>query len=568
MGDTTITLPEGIEGRAKVRGYLLDTDEAGATYIEVGAPYIGEPKTVPESPESGDSVWVLVYVEYPETVPVILTYWKGGIPPTEIPMVEDSLFMTTSPIYVQAGDRIYYCITAGEEISDTFSLYIPGLADISVIPVAFFGWEDGVYLSTKVENLGETAAESVVVSAHLETRVAGSRLDHQLRDTIFIPPDSSRIASFKWNFPAGIYDVYFIADPDSQIEEENKNNNWSDTFEIRADVHMTTDTGCSFKSIDENILVEIPPGAVSGENAVWIDGAEFSPTYQPDIFPVSLPGHPGGWVYKLTLLDTSMTVNEGKIGFLMYDTLGDYAIYRWYEDRWTYLPPTTDSTMIYGELLLPGRYTLIRSNDDISPGVEVLSDGRSLRDGGYVSEKPKIDVVFEDVNGIDPRSIAILIDSVQYDTSCNHSSSIDKPASLILSFSPELTKGRHSLYVKCGDCNGNTVETQRKFEVKGKLDILSFGNYPNPVRGNDRETVFAFLLSDRADELRINVYTIAGRRIWRHIEYFPSADWEKINWDLTDDEMRTIANGVYFYEVIVRKGDSEVKKRGKLAVLK
>lgn len=568
IGETTITLPEEIEGRNMVRGYLFDTDEAGINYITIGAPYIGEPIINPESPISGDSVWISAIIKYPETIPVKLTYWKRGSPSTEIPMVDDSLYTTTSPIYVYSGDSIYYYITAGEETSNTFSFYVPKLADLVVESYASFNWQEGIYLSTTVKNLGETTAESVTVEAYLHLCSLEIKNNYVLRDTVYIPPDSFALATFPWNLPSGIYLTSFAVDPDSEVEEEEEGNNVSDTFEIWADIHPVTDTGCCFTSIDENIYIEIPPGIVSTENAVWIDGEDFTSTYQPDISPVPLPGHPEGWVYSLSLGDTSQMIDGGRITFLTYDTLIDYAIYSWYDDRWNKLLSTADSTTIYANLFLPGKFTLIRSNDDIPPSVEVMADGRILRDGGLVSDKPKIDIVFEDINGIDPQSIVIFIDSLQYEVICNSSTQIDQSTSLVLSFSPQLDEGRHFLYSEGKDCNGNRIEARREFEVKGKLDILSFGNYPNPVRAKDKKTVFAFLLSNRADELEVTIYTIAGRRIWKYTEYFPSADWEKISWDLMDDRMRPVANGVYFYEVIVKKGDKMLKRQGKLAILK
>ena len=92
-------------------------------------------------------------------------------------------------------------------------------------------------------------------------------------------------------------------------------------------------------------------------------------------------------------------------------------------------------------------------------------------------------------------------------------------------------------------------------------------NYPNPTNG---VTYFTFKLTQIPDEIKIKIYTIAGRLIKEirtpraNLNY----DFNKIYWNGRDEDGDEIANGVYLYKVILTSGDKTQNVIQKLAIVK
>ena len=105
------------------------------------------------------------------------------------------------------------------------------------------------------------------------------------------------------------------------------------------------------------------------------------------------------------------------------------------------------------------------------------------------------------------------------------------------------------------------------------------GNYPNPVLGraedpkNDGRTRFTYVLTDDADNVTIKVYTVAGRLV-KTFDFLPTGvgyhEFPRTlyGWDCTDEQGFPLANGMYFYKVIARKGKKTIEKTMKMAILK
>ena len=92
-------------------------------------------------------------------------------------------------------------------------------------------------------------------------------------------------------------------------------------------------------------------------------------------------------------------------------------------------------------------------------------------------------------------------------------------------------------------------------------------NYPNPFSDG---THFTFTLTQIPDELKINIYTVAGRLV-KKIDIPASQlnyDFNKIYWDGKDADGDNLANGVYFYKVIMKDDDKTEESIHKMAILK
>ena len=99
------------------------------------------------------------------------------------------------------------------------------------------------------------------------------------------------------------------------------------------------------------------------------------------------------------------------------------------------------------------------------------------------------------------------------------------------------------------------------------MKLLDVYNYPNPTSG---ETHFTFKLTQIPDEVKIKIYTIAGRLI-KEIN-IPSTDlkydFNKIFWDGRDEDGDFPGNGVYLYKVILTAGKKTEKVIQKLAIVR
>jgi flagellar hook assembly protein FlgD len=91
-------------------------------------------------------------------------------------------------------------------------------------------------------------------------------------------------------------------------------------------------------------------------------------------------------------------------------------------------------------------------------------------------------------------------------------------------------------------------------------------NYPNPF-SNDTYFTFNVTGSTLPDELKIRIYTVAGRLI--HTLLVPPNSlrfgFNRFHWDGRDYDGNEIANGVYFYTMVLKSGDKTFNVTERLA---
>ncbi len=159
------------------------------------------------------------------------------------------------------------------------------------------------------------------------------------------------------------------------------------------------------------------------------------------------------------------------------------------------------------------------------------------------------------------------IDFTNYFTSDINSSG--KSGEITYPFS-NLSSGNYSLEVKAWDVFNNFSSAETNFTVvsDSELVIQDVYNYPNPFTSN---TTFTFQQNlNKLLDVRIKVYTVAGRLI-RNIEKMNvSEKFVKIPWDGRDQDGSYIANGTYLYQISVQTVDGSYSKSvlGKLAIVR
>jgi len=133
-----------------------------------------------------------------------------------------------------------------------------------------------------------------------------------------------------------------------------------------------------------------------------------------------------------------------------------------------------------------------------------------------------------------------------------------------------------------GRINGNILSKPFIFygdHLNDDFDIIKIGNYPNPVKSltinpiNTGRTRFTYVLTDDADRVTIKIYTVSGRLVKTFADLPSSIGYHEyppsnIGWDCRDEKGEYLANGVYFYKVIAKKGGKEIERIQKMAILK
>jgi len=134
-----------------------------------------------------------------------------------------------------------------------------------------------------------------------------------------------------------------------------------------------------------------------------------------------------------------------------------------------------------------------------------------------------------------------------------------------------MTPGDYKIKVKAWDVFNNLSSKETNFTVVSNnngIVLRDVVNYPNPFSSN---TTFTFQHNfTSAINVKIKIYTIAGRLI-KQIEQSNLLDkFVRIDWDGRDADENQIANGTYLYKLIVESADGQYKDNvlGKLAVIR
>lgn len=220
--------------------------------------------------------------------------------------------------------------------------------------------------------------------------------------------------------------------------------------------------------------------------------------------------------------------------------------------------------------------------DETNPIIDVTFDGAYIMNGDIVSPEPTIVIQMKDDNSFLFKDDTLGMD-VQLKRPCEGCSferiHFTDPTMQVLNatdnsefeitYTPEaLEDGVYSLSVQMRDKSGNPAGDepyQVDFEVVSESTITHFYPYPNPFSTSTR-FVFTLTGTQIPDRLKIQVMTISGRVV-REInqdEIGPIKVGHNITefaWDGTDEFGDQLANGVYFYRVIMESDGGAIDHR-------
>ena len=221
------------------------------------------------------------------------------------------------------------------------------------------------------------------------------------------------------------------------------------------------------------------------------------------------------------------------------------------------------------------------TNDGNGPGIEIFFDDVAFNNGYLVNQNPDLIVKLSDETGLNTTGTGVghklegilnqklndPIDFTNYFTGDLNTGG--KSGTINYKFT-SLENGDNELLVKAWDVFNNFSEENVFFSVVDGSDLVirDVYNYPNPFSDKTQFT-FQQNLSEPID-VRIKIYTIAGRLIKEIEETNVNDRFVVINWDGRDADGDQLANGTYLYKVIIKSVDGEFNKSvlGKLAVIK
>ena len=449
-------------------------------------------------------------------------------------------------------------------------------------------------LSAQIRNHGSAPARNVPVRFYLQTlspetaatipnTPAVPKIEDLQNATLLgdvqviseILPGSQGVASVPWEPTPGEYLVTVYVDPPSEglprgsiLEQREQNNSAAKWFTGNRFVLTPGALEQPIQSPDGTFQVTVPSGSLQTPTVLTYSEEALTITNQPDIAPISESVPHVAYqldVAEQTGLIATVTFRKG--------TSDDGYIYRRDEDNGNWVrvgEETADAEKVSAEVKLPGTFAVLSHSDSTPPAVELTFEHQGFIDGDYVSDTPVISARIEDANGVDSRSAHILLTKngqrVPEDEYVIAASPTNNNL-LFVTYAPVLEPGEYRIRLQAQDANGNVSDTERTGTVAGEFEIANIANFPNPFAPGSG-THFAYYLTESADEVSLNIYTITGRRIVAIDTLDASVSYNEFHYDGYDADGEPLANGVYLYKFTARKDDVRKQKVGKIAVRK
>jgi len=216
--------------------------------------------------------------------------------------------------------------------------------------------------------------------------------------------------------------------------------------------------------------------------------------------------------------------------------------------------------------------------DLAAPDLRVLFDGVQIADNDFVSPRPVIEIALQDASPLpvtDTSAVQLFLDGrrvwLMSDPNVNYTTG-SGDEKVLVEYTPELSDGIHFLAVSGRDASGNAADTipyQVRFNVSSEQRLDQVIPYPSPTQG-PMDFTFRVTGAEPPERARIKLYTVAGRLIGE-LEANPldlRIGFNRIAWNGRDADGDALANGVYFYKLIVAQGGEQTEFVGRFAVLR
>lgn len=618
-------LPGSTTDRYQRKIYVAGYSDVGEYYgykdISFGKGLLSHVSTIPEIPAWNDSIYFRVSsmgINNISNLSCLIRLDSLVTNPTwlNIPMVrsqsDTTMYQTSYGLAPQVtGKEIlfkYRATTINNSVSESYlqSIVVSG-PELLMEDFQFLPDNNNLRVKVLIRNIGDKPSPST--SLKLYANIAGmpSILLHNLTfEPLQILEERRVTITIDTLFTNNVTLEAQVNIPQLFPEWNITNSSNQLTLIVPMNYHVFENSGGLLNSLDNNLSCEIPANLVPANQSsmFYINTlSEVSAKDQPDVFPIVLASGSHSLPYEIRTLDNALVdssgvlINNKKFKLTFYYNIVDsetqqfesensYKIYRWEPEyrKWVLQGGNisiTEDKVIF-EVNKQGIYSLLRNKDKIRPSIDVNVQDQEFTVGGYISGKGTISLLLSDANGIDvfDNSIRLFLDGLE--VSENHwvrTINPDNINRIPIKYQLDLPKGNYTLVIDCNDVNGNFNTRDVQFIVNDKFDVIRLANYPNPVLGKTQDpknagrTRFTYVLTDDADEVTIKVFTVSGRLVktFKNLPIgvgyheYPRTVYA---WDCTDEQGFYLANGVYFYRIIAKKGNKTIEKIQKMAIVK
>jgi len=599
--DTTETASE-FTRIVRTYGYDSYSDYIGYTQFSVGKSAIFGLRTLPEIPGLGDSVFVHAQAYDKLGVDSVwCVWWKETSPGTQdtVPMVrsmQDSMsYMTMEALSVFDTETVikyYVAVENGSSEINTSNeerLEVTG-PDITIETYDMLYSKNGPEFVIELFNRGklDTPPTKVIL-----------RDDRTILDTVYtgiVPALERTKVILEPTLSPGEYSLTVHANPDTSYLELSYYNNASTKIYSINTFTIEPSSQTQVSSLDSNFVAIFPAGMNNQSCGMYIQKSVLdTTTVLPDTEPIKLFTETQN-CYLIAPFDSSMLASDGKFRkqiTLLFNysrtdssiqTLaqrGRMKLYRFDDDLDSWFMIGGDINLSnkfvsYSFVTQPGMYALFNNNDTAVPSIDVNVEGQEFTNGGYVDNEAQFSIIMQDRNGVDVKKIRMFLNG---ESITNYTFSSNSLTAIPIKYQIDVEAGSYTLIISVSDVNGNYSEKVVNFSVQKEFDIINVGNYPNPVSletvdpNNEGRTRFTYTLTDDADEVKIEIYTVAGRlvnviRDTRTTVGYHEYPHALKGWECVDFDNRKLANGVYFYKIIAKKGSKTIEKTMKMAILR
>lgn len=527
---------------------------------------------IPRDPNYLDSIQVIIQARDRQGIDSVQLLIHNNFY-ADLVQAGDELYRSSTPIPPRIAGSILALkgrvvdSTGHESFSQELQVAIRDLPDFTLNDIKQVA-DNTIKLVCTVNNNSSGSGNAIV----LFERKASNNWVELGADTIAFSGRGSLLAELSSTLPSGVHQYRATVKseyPGSSIDTTISTLETS-AFWVTPQLGTTSDRQTHSTVYSYGIYLEAPPGSATSDVILQIKNYTHSiPDNQPDLKLVAVDSIRDGIEVSIPApVSINVTWNPG---IALPDTT---SLYQYYPDREIWLPVisfTTQDSSISFSSTAPGNWAFFTSTDIIAPRLEATINGQRFLHDSYLNSNPVISLIGFDENGIDHRSSGLQawINDQQL---INHQFSImsGKCNQLGIQFTPTLTAFDTSMAIVMCDASGNLSDTLKlKFIVSPKLNLIDYGNFPNPFTDQTR---FAYELTENVDEFSLDIYTVDGRRI-RHLtqestltDLDPRAGaYHEILWDGRDKNGDFVANGVYFYQLKITKDKTTIKRQGKLA---
>ena len=227
---------------------------------------------------------------------------------------------------------------------------------------------------------------------------------------------------------------------------------------------------------------------------------------------------------------------------------------------------------------------IIVTGDTLKPNLEITYDGIRPVTGDLIQSNPDITVKYIDegkmvirdtirlfIDGIQIPPVNVIFNTEGKDIKSEEQVQFTDYIHQTVFFKPSLSEGNHRFSFKYKYKLYNNIDYKEDsviyiLNVNPQFRIVDIYNYPNPMKDG---TTFMFNISgaSKPSSGKIKIFTVAGRVI-KEINYPMNIGFNQIFWDGRDSDGDYIANGIYFYKIIVEGDSKKETATQKLVVLK